>query len=725
MTQVVDGYVIVDAVAAGNANTLRADLLALDATDISIHRSIVSARVPITALDRMGQLASLKFADPSFATTWAGLTTSQGDVAQRSNAARTTSGADGTGVIVGVLSNSYDCAAAAAGDVASGDLPPGVNLLQDSCPNSDEGRAMMQIIHDVAPGAAQAFHTAIGGRAAFANSINSLVAAGADVIVDDVFYFGEPMFQDGVIAQAVDAAAASGVAYFSAAGNSAAASYEGIFSNSGVTGPNTGKLHDFDPGPGTVTAQPLTVPVGTTLTLALQWNQPFFVVSGAPGAATDVDVFLMASDGSTILTRSDRSNIGNDASEALEFTNDGSLPQGTDTRFFLVIEKFRGPDPDLIKYMYADRGGGVTIDQFDTQSGTSYGHSAAAGAMSTGAAAYSETPAFGTDPPLLEPFSSRGNVPIYFQTDGTAINPPALRLKPAVVAPDRVNNTFFGNDTDGDGFPNFGGTSAAAPHAAAVAALMLEIDPTLTPVQIYSALADSTINMLSAGFDFDSGFGLIQADAAINGLSNSPPVLDAFGGRIVASGETVNIPLSANDLDGPNPSLSAPVIPGFCSLTNNGNGNGNISCSPTTAHVGRHAIVVTATDSGSPVRSDSKGFYVVVTGTATNNAPILSTIGNQSVDENASLVIPISASDPDADGMTLTQSGLPTFCSLTDSGSGSGNISCSPLSGDAGTYPTTVTVTDNGSPNLSDSETFDIVVSAPPVNRAPVLTAIG
>jgi hypothetical protein len=345
--------------------------------------------------------------------------------------------------------------------------------------------------------------------------------------------------------------------------------------------------------------------------------------------------------------------------------------------------------------------------------------------MSTGAAAYSETPAFGTNPPLLEPFSSRGNVPIYFQTDGTVINPPELRLKPAVVAPDRVNNTFFGNDTDGDGFPNFGGTSAAAPHAAGVAALLLDFNSTLTPAQIYSALADSTINMLSSGFDFDSGFGLIQADAAINGLSNTPPVLDAIGGRIVASGETVNIPLSANDLDGPNPSLVAPVIPGFCNLTDTGNGNGNISCSPAASHVGRHAILVTATDSGSPARSDSKGFYVVVTGTATNNAPILSAIGNQSVDEDASLVVPISASDPNGDSMTLSQSGLPVFCSLTDNGNGNGNINCNPLTGDAGTYTTTVTVTDDGSPNLTDSETFDIVVSAPPVNQAPVLAAIG
>jgi len=723
MLRVSAGFVLVDLVAIEDATSLRADLIALGATDVSVHKSMVSARVPISALDQIGDLSSLKFARPSLFTTWAGSTTSQGDVAQRSNAARTSFGVDGTGVTVGVLSNSYDCAAAAAGDVSSGDLPTGVTVLLDSCPDTDEGRAMMQIVHDAAPGAAMAFHSASGGQAAFANGINNLVVAGADVIVDDVFYFGEPMFQDGVIAQAVDAAVANGSAYFSSAGNAAAASYEATFVNSGVTGPNTGRLHDFDPGPGTVTAQALTVPVGTTFTLVLQWNQPFFAVSGAPGAATDVDVFLTAANGTTILARSENSNIGNDAIEAFEFTNTGALPQGADTRFFLKIENFRGPDPDLIKYMYTDSGGGVTIDQFDTQDGTSYGHSSAAGAMSTGAVAYNETPAFGTTPPRLEPFSSRGDVPIYFQTNGTAISPPELRLKPGIVAPDRVNNTFFGNDSDGDGFPNFAGTSAAAPHAAGAAALLLDFNATLTPAQIYSALADSTIEMLSGGFDFDSGFGLIQADAAISSLSNAPPALNAISGRIVAAGGSVSIPVSASDPDGPNPTLSTPVIPGFCSLAGT-NGSGNVNCSPTTAHVGRHAVVVTAADSGTPVRSDSEGFYVVVTGTATNSAPILSAIGDQSVEEAATLVIPLSATDPNGDGMTLSQSGLPGFCSLTDNSNGSGNITCNPLTGNTGTYPTTVTVTDNGSPNLADSELFDIVVTAPVANRAPVLTLI-
>jgi len=83
------------------------------------------------------------------------------------------------------------------------------------------------------------------------------------------------------------------------------------------------------------------------------------------------------------------------------------------------------------------------------------------------------------------------------------------------VAPDGADTTFFGVDIDGDGFPNFFGTSAAAPHAAGVAALILQADPSMTPAQVLSTLPSTARNMRPAGFDNDSGFGLIQADAAL------------------------------------------------------------------------------------------------------------------------------------------------------------------------------------------------------------------
>jgi hypothetical protein len=55
----------------------------------------------------------------------------------------------------------------------------------------------------------------------------------------------------------------------------------------------------------------------------------------------------------------------------------------------------------------------------------------------------------------------------------------------------------------------------AAPHAAGVAALLLQAKPGSTPLQIYAALENTAIDMGASGFDYDSGFGLVQADTAL------------------------------------------------------------------------------------------------------------------------------------------------------------------------------------------------------------------
>jgi hypothetical protein len=181
-----------------------------------------------------------------------------------------------------------------------------------------------------------------------------------------------------------------------------------------------------------------------------------------------------------------------------------------------MITQFDGPNPQLIKYVQFG-GGNVTINEFNTRSSTLYGHNNAAGAAAVGAAFYSETPEFGVSPPLLEPFSSAGPTPILFNTAGNRLAIPQMRLKPEIVAPDGTNTTFFipGRDVEPDGFPNFFGTSAAAPHAAAVAALLRQAFPTLSPAQVYTLLESTAIDMGPPGFDNDSGFGLIQADAAL------------------------------------------------------------------------------------------------------------------------------------------------------------------------------------------------------------------
>ncbi|MEN8693080.1 MAG: hypothetical protein AB1Z20_23700 [Desulfobacterales bacterium] len=145
------------------------------------------------------------------------INTSEGDKAHRADQARATYGVDGTGVQIGVLSDGVD---SLANRQATGDLPNNVTILPGQAGSGDEGTAMLEIVHDLAPGAELLFATAFNGQASFASNILALRDAGADVIVDDVGYFAEPVFQDGIIAQAVNSVTADGALYFSSAGNS-------------------------------------------------------------------------------------------------------------------------------------------------------------------------------------------------------------------------------------------------------------------------------------------------------------------------------------------------------------------------------------------------------------------------------------------------------------------------------------------------------------------------
>jgi len=529
--KIADRLVVIDAIASGDVNTLRSDLEELDMENIAVFGRIVSGQIPIDAIDETAELDSLKFARASISTTNAGQCTSEGDAAMRSDVARDMFSVDGSGITVGTLSKTFDCLGGAAGDVASGDLPSGIVVLQEgNCFSAiDEGRAMMQIIRDIAPGASQVFHTTDFGQANFAQGIINLANFGADVIVDDVTYFAEPMFQDGIIAQAVDIVVGSGVSYFSNAGNSDRKSYQSNFNPSGQTFMLDMKgieceAHDFDPGPDVDTLQSITIPEGNLFRISFQWDSPFFSVSGSPGSPNDLDILLVDSTGITPLGFGFNFNIGNDAVEVMVFEN----PNGSGvTNFNLLIGNCGGPNPGLIKYIPFNPPAGMTINEYDTKSSTVYAHHNSAGAETVGAAFFGATPEFGVNPPTLESSSSAGGTPILFDTSGNPFPSPVIRQKPEIVGPDGTGNTFFGFDV-GFGCPKFFGTSASAPHAAGVAALMLEASPSLSPNEINSAMEITAIEMPASprtiagnqltmaarddivtsglNFNFDSGF---------------------------------------------------------------------------------------------------------------------------------------------------------------------------------------------------------------------------
>ena len=527
--QITGDNVAIEATADTNPDQLLTDLQSLGLQQSLAFGRVVSGVIPISELGNVAALSSLRLVRPVYRPiTNVGLVTSQGDVAQRSSNARSIyPGVDGTGITVGVLSDSYDNLRGASADVASGDLPSGVIVLKDlASGGTDEGRAMLQIVSDVAPGAKLAFHTAAGGEVAFAIGIINLAkpvangGAGASVIVDDIVYSSEPYFQDGIVTQVVDIVAANGVAYFSSAGNYARGSYESAFVPGGIdntVGGQSYTFHDFDPSEVVNNFQAITI--NGAFKPGLQWDQPFFSYSTTRvGSQNDLDLFLFVSPSFTsiLISSSTNNNLNADPFES------SLVASGTGTAYLAIGKRnsVGGPDPTKIKYV--DFSGSNNTFQFATNSSTSVGHNQSANGLGVAAASYQATPAFGTNPPVAQPFTSLGGTPILFDRAGNRLATPIIRNQPAITAPDGVDTTFFGWDSDRNGKPNFFGTSAAAPSAAGVAALIRQAAPSATNTQIYNALKNTAIDMNTPGYDLLTGYGLIQADAAIATLNYVP-----------------------------------------------------------------------------------------------------------------------------------------------------------------------------------------------------------
>jgi PKD repeat protein len=625
--RIVQGRVLVDARAATTASSLLTDMTRLGLQRSSQFSDVVSGWLPIGAIRQAAELTSLRALSASIPMTNSGSVTSQGDIAQRSYIARSVNGLSGAGSKVGVLSDSFDQQGGAAAGVASGDLSA-VQVLDDGAicgdmvfqePCTDEGRGMLEIVHDVAPGAELAFATAFGGFAVFANDIIALANAGANVIVDDVIYLGEPMFMDGVIAQAVDQVKGMGVSYFSSAGNQARASYEHAYANSGeqlmidlggILYP-AGYMHDFDSGPGVDTAQAHTIPAGQCAIFSVQWDSPFGSAAAGTGTQNDLDVWLVDDSEQWIVAYDAHENIPTgEPVELMQFCNDGLYVPTDPPVFKLIIALWEGAEPGTVKTVLF---GNAMIDEHATNSSTLYGHANANGAEAVGAVYYQQTPEFGTTPPQLEPYSSAGGTPILFTSSSVRLSVPELRLKPEISAPDGVNTSFFypTSDRDNDGTPDFSGTSAAAPHAAGVAALLLERSPGATPDAIYVTLESTAFDMMTAGFDHDSGYGLIQADLAVDAIAGTNAAPNAAYSWS-ATDLVVGFTDESSDSDGSIVSWD----------WNFGDGNSSTDQNPSHSYAGAGDYTVTLTVTDDQDASDTTSQQVTVSEPAANTPPV-------------------------------------------------------------------------------------------------------
>ena len=482
----------------------------------SAKSGIISANIPLAALEGLAASPDVRrIVAAAPARTNVGALTSQGYISHKANLV-VNAGHDGSGVRVGVLSDSIESLNAL---IASGDLPNVTvitdkdGLLQDGAGlgGHSEGTAMMEIVHDLAPGAQLFYATAYNGEESFADNIRMLRDVyHCDIIVDDISYFDEPVFQDGDIAQAVNDVTASGALYFSAAANSGnltsgtSGTWEGDFNPPAqAAAPGTYQFHQFS---GT---QPFNVLLAGSPWIGLHWSDPW------ANATNNYDLFLVSADGTKVLCASVDAQTGA-GSFPLEacYAGDGKTwPNNT----LIMIGTNTNAAPRAL-HVDTERG----LLSIGT-SGATFGHNAGRNTVSMAAvywnSAKTGTRAFvGGAANPTEVFSSDGPRKVFFQPDGTPITPDNFLFatqggetlnKPELAAADGVSAKT-------PGFNPFYGTSAAAPHAAAVAALIKSARPDYTNAQILAALKATALDIRAPGVDRDAGYGLIMAQEAVN-----------------------------------------------------------------------------------------------------------------------------------------------------------------------------------------------------------------
>src|SRR5262249_16586465 len=164
------------------------------------------------------------------------------------------------------------------------------------------------------------------------------------------------------------------------------------------------------------------------------------------------------------------------------------------TQFALSYQLMSGPAPTMLRWLSI--GANDPAAAGEGTGPTMYGKALGKGGISVAAVRFST-------PSTPEPYTSQGgNIPILFDSAGNRLAQPDIRVAPVVAAPDDVHTSFYGQMDPGDtsGFPSFSGTSAAAPHVAAAAALLLQSKPTATPAEIMQHLQQTALDINTPGF---------------------------------------------------------------------------------------------------------------------------------------------------------------------------------------------------------------------------------
>jgi len=429
--------------------------------------------------------ASQKFTnDDRTIASCVGTLQTEGDLLVRSNGIREVFGASGKGVKVGVIGNGAESLQLSQ---TLGELGP---VTVYDAGTGDEGTAMLEIIHDIAPDAELYFHAYGGNSEYFKQAVSTLANAGCNIICDDLYFFRQPFLEDGDVADHIRDVLKTypNLIYVTVSGNFASLHYQKPWKSGISIGPDQ-TLHDF--GEGNSAVQLTLVPRDEVI-VTLQWDDPW------GGAVHDYDLFLTdPSRGEVVATSM---NIQNDTAEPFEhlvFRNDGTESRRVSLS---IVRNGENETPNILEMFIRNIDARqVDSDVMKDPADSIFGHAALEDVITVGSVGIST-------PYAISPDSSQGPVTIQ-------IPEASRRWKPDICAPTNVQVSGAGS------FPvPFPGTSAAAPHVAGVIAQLIGSFPNFSREEVIQALYTNAFDLGDPGWDPAYGYGLIDAVKSFQAL---------------------------------------------------------------------------------------------------------------------------------------------------------------------------------------------------------------
>jgi hypothetical protein len=441
-------------------------------------------------------------------------------------------GADGGGAKVGVQSVGVTSLQTIQ---ARGELPA-VQVVKPSdgasSPTGDEGTALLEEVHAVAPGAGLAY-CGPGTFVEYTSCLSQLIAAGATILVDDLIFPQQDLLSsDSSAVQAVGQLLAQNpsVTLFTAQGNYNGSYWEGNYSPVALsslglpplTCPSGGVTQtdyyvaQFDGA----ASQLLAVTQSSRIPVAFAWADP------PDHNASKFDVYWVDSTDST------KSGCLSTAS-ATDTQVAVGTPFAAGSYTLYIATPDASPGGKFLKLWVG--GDGLTSLSKPTAGSIVTPQAFASGAVTVGAVNGSD--GVGNK---IERFSSLGPITVAF--------PAVTQIQaPVLAAPDGIYVDAAGTYFAGSLFPdgNFYGTSAAAPNAAGVAALIRGAFPSLTALQLVSALKAGAVQLGSAVPDGTFGYGRIDAIGAL-GTFPVPTITALPDSALTAGSSSASYPFTVS-----------------------------------------------------------------------------------------------------------------------------------------------------------------------------------